>query len=510
MIVGPPKRTMDRPFALVVPGHRRIDIITEAGEYSAQGPGRVRDLLERFAGYVLYCDTGISDLRRTTGALAWKAETWRSRAVRMVLIGTEVSVISLRGTLAGSRDPFGDLYRAIHWLRGRGVSPAGISQMGWNLWRSTLPGPLSIDFDPGVGHEAVFGGRQECREPADATGRRTRTYSNMVAVDLPAAYPTAMASRPYALALRPVDASTVLDPSTSGLARARVLVPPDLPHPPLPVRIDPEIIQWQWGHIEGVWPWCELRAARDVGAEVRVVQSWAPSRSADLFGGWLAVVAEGRNLEGNAKRVVKAVANATWGVFGMRGDDTAEVRWTDDTGDRSYTVAKTTRMLPHRRCAHIAAETAARVRTRLLTEALYGFALHAVHTDTDGVIVRASAVTKGHETSPSDINGVPLNDWIIKQRMAKVEVRAPQVYRYTCGRGCGVGHAKWHYVASGVPPEHAPAVFEKIGKSGARFGVRAGDIVLPPGHAQETAQAQTLADGARALAGAIYGPGLGD
>jgi hypothetical protein len=385
----------------------------------------------------------------------------------MELDGTAVHVSSLRGALSGSDDPYGELVRALDWLCGLGVAPAAPSTMAWNLWRQTLTEPVSVGFDAEWGRRALFGGRQEISRPG--------TFKHMSSVDIVAAYPTAMATRPYALDLAEVATSSRLDPEVCGLALARVSVPIDLPYPPLPIRRTVDMIQWCWGSVVGLWPWCELAAAAELGCRVDVLRCWAPAREADLFGPWWELVRTGRELGGGAARFAKMVLNALWGMFAMRGDNRTMVAWRDDAGTKSYTVAAENRRLPHVRLAHVAAETTARVRTRLLTEGLYGVRGTPVHVDTDGLIVRSSAPL------PEPAGELP-GEWRRKQKMLRVEVRAPQLFRWWCSL-CGEAHADGHYVAAGSTPEQARHLFATTPAGRLQLSWRPGlDTVLPSAH----------------------------
>jgi hypothetical protein len=458
-----------KPVALVIPGHRRLAVCTEDGERLAEGKRAVEQALAYLEGHVVYVPRSLQAMKYTTGATSWTLSTWRGRETRMTYNPTGLAFTSLRGVLEESTEPWQDLQTCLRWLRGYGVAPASLSSMAWSLWRASLPGEVTIGFDPDIGRSALFGGRQEISEP--------REYAHMVSADIRAAYPFSMASGgDYALSLRSVSPQTVLDPSVAGLARCRVVVPTDLPYAPLPVRIAPQIIQFQRGMIRGTWPWRELAAARELGCEVSVDQCWAPRRTADLFGSWWPIAQEGRRLPGAAAMMAKSILNSLWGQFGMVGDDRAEIRWTDDKGETPYNLPLEERKMPHEWTAHIAAETTGRVRTRTLTEGMYGSTYRPVHVDTDGIIVRRSAPV------PSPAGDAP-GQWRVKERMARVQIKAPQLYRFTCGKGCGVTHIKWHHVASGVGPGAAPEFWRRQGQTGtgishlARF-----DTCLPPGH----------------------------
>jgi hypothetical protein len=497
VIVKPLTRPRRRSWAVLSAGWRTLVADGPEGTWRAQGPAQCYELIDRLADRTLYTLTSLTSIIHSTGAGCWTADIWRGRATRLYLDGSKASVCSLRGAL--SDDPAaacGALATAFEWLAPFGVYPGGIGSMGFNLWRATLPRAVELRSSYHVAEPAVFGGRQQIRE--------ARTYSAMKVADLVAAYPSEMAARPFALSLRSVSPTTRLDPTVAGLARAHVVVPVDLPYYPLPLRVGPAMVSWPFGIFEGTWSWAELNFAARLGCTVEIERSWAPSRSANLFGAWWTIVREGRSLGGGAGKLIKAMANSLWGTFAMRGDDTAKVRWTDDIGDRSVKIEQPARRLPHSQTAHIAAEASSRVRIRMLREGLYGTGFSPVHVDTDGIIIRSSAPL------PEPTGDQP-GEWRTKERMRKVEIRAPQVYRYRCEKGCGVRHSPWHYVTAGVPAANAPAVFDRVSR---RFGVSIGlgdrDIVLPPWDANDRPGLDRLGRLAEAISTDTYGPPLGE
>ena len=446
MKVGPLVRPQHRPAAILVPSNRALEVTTTTGTHTYNGAAKVHEAMAQLRGHSCYVLKGLTQLIHTTGALSWQCHLWRGRETRMVHNASGTSVTSLRGTLDHSTDPFGDLSMVLDWLASYNVPAGAIPAMAWSLFRSTLDHELTIGFDPQVGHAALFGGRQEAYRP-------TR-HENMASYDIRAAYPVAMASRPYALSLRPAHVKSQLDPFTPGIARARVYVPPELPYAPLPVRIGPGIITFQHGQIEGTWAWCELEAARSLGCDVRIEELWAPRRVADLFGPWWPIIADGRKLPGAAGVLAKAIANSTWGQFGMVAEQRAVRSWTTDNGRQSVDVQQPPRGLPHEYTAHISGETAARIRTRVLVEGLYS-GCQPVYVDTDGIIVAEGS------PMPTD-SGNENGQWRVKATMPVVEIRGAQFYRFTCGSDCGTAHAEWHYNCSGVPDEEAPAMFANM------------------------------------------------
>jgi hypothetical protein len=489
--VEPPRRPRWKPVALITPGQGTVTVRTAVDQYRASNRTDAYDLLSRFADHQCYVGGQLTALRHTTGATCWQASTWKGRATAMALDGTKLTVSSLRGALADEPDPWSALVTVLNALAAFGVAPGTITSMAWNLWRASLPGPIELYAPPEVTRPSFFGGRQWSRE--------AKTYKHQVAVDITAAYPHSMGARPYALGLREVDPRTTIDPTRAGLARARVLVPLDAAHPPLPLRVDRDAITFPYGLIEGTWPWVELAAAQALGYDVKVSKCWAPTRETDLFSRWWIMAQALRALPVGAG-LAKAILNSTWGLFAMRPDDRRTVRWEDEAGRRSVAVTIATRPLPHEGTVHVAAETSARLRARLLTEGL-SRATSTIHADTDGLIVRRSG----------DLPrlGEQLGDWRVKSDMREVQLRAPQVYRWSCHNGCGVVHPRWHYVCAGVPGPVAADYFAKVPPHAVRASVRGMEMVLAPIHvADRGAIAKALGD-ARALSSELFGQPLG-
>jgi hypothetical protein len=450
-----PKRAA-RPVALVEPGIDVVRVHTDDGATFYRGP-QVAPALEALAGHVVYCNAPVARMRHTCDARRWVARVWRERSPTAMRLERTI-VRPLRGALdstektqdasGSTENAWNELKRFLAWVEGYGVHPASLGTIGWNLWRSSLPSPVSFDADPAVTTPAVFGGRQEARP---------KRYRHMTAWDLSAAYPTAMTSQPYGSHLRRAAGFTAGDLSTelAGIAHASVIVPETLPYGPLPMRLDPRITDLVWyghGTYVGSWPIRELALARDLGVFVRVREAWVPSRHVEPFGPWWQLVIEGRALGGGAGHLVKQSANLLWGAFAMSG---AVTEWTWETrhgtGAARFLRSEADRQLPHARARHIAAETTARVRGRLLTEALYGIPYSPVHVDTDGVVVRSSC------PAPEPAGDGP-GQWRSKGMWPTVDVRAPQVYRHTCP-DCALHHRRWHYVTSGVPADSAEEVW---------------------------------------------------
>lgn len=480
-----------RPYALLRPGYRSLGATSSTrGELYAEGPNRCYELLKSLEDHTVYVSGSLRGLLLTTGAQCWQATTWRGRITSLTLDGTKTKVSSLRAIISDTPDPFRALSVGLEWLSDLGISPGSLSSMAWSLWRSTLSDSLSIAFSPDIGRAALYGGRQEIRE--------AKTFRHMVSIDITAAYPHAMGSEmaaPYASTLREVSKETTIDPERAGIAQAEVFVDPQSRFAPLPVRIADEIIQWQTGRISGVWTWRELDAARKIGAEVKVSRCWAPVREVQPFSEWWRVVLEGRSLVDGGSCIAKAISSSLWGLFGMVGDDRGDVRWTDDFGDRPVFVGKPPRKMPHAQMAHIASETASRVRVRMLLEGLAG-PYAPVHIDTDGIIIRKSA------PMPENSGDAP-GQWRLKMKMPKVEIRAPQVYRYECSNLCGIEHMKYHYVTAGTSKTEAAELFERVPQT--KIAIYGRDVVLPPGYSYDGDETERWSREARSVQAATFG-----
>ena len=480
MKISPLRPTRPKPVALLVPGNRELSVETVWGHSLYRGRRDVERALSKLSDFVCYVAVGIERMKQTTGATSWTMSTWHGRETRMTHEPSGTTVTSLRGTLEYAQDPFAELMKALDWLGEFNVNPAGISAMSWNLLRASLTDVVTLGVDPALASPAFFGGRQGIDQPG--------SYFMHKLVDKVAAYPTAMAARPVALGLHRVDPTTRLDPTVAGLAKATVVVGTEIDYPPLPQRISPEAIQFQWGVLHGTWTWNELAHAIDLGCEVVVEECYAPSREYDLFFNWWQMAQEGRQLPGAAAKIAKAVANSLWGQLAMTGDDRAEVRWTDDKGLDPFVVHLDPKRLPHEYGRHVAAEVTARVRVEL-SQALYETGVRAAHIDTDGLILP--------ETAPMPKNtGTGFGQFRVKEDMFEVEIRAPQFYRFKRNSP----DPSWHYVASGMNEHQATEVFRQKGRIATTISFLAEpDVVLPDGFSMDWSRNERLLAEAKAL-----------
>lgn len=496
MIIKPLGKTKPKPIALVTPGYRAVTITTVDGQRFIRGPERCYQALKKLENHIVFASGKLRNLVHTTGAQAWQAEIWRGRATSMTLDGTNLKVTSLRrilDDLPTDLQKFDALLEVSLWLAHQGVCVNSISAMSWNLWRSTLSSPVDLSFDARIGRSAFFGGRQEARQPD--------IYKDQVSLDISSAYPFSMAQDPYAGIMREVSKNTRIDPEIPGLVRARVTVGSKLSHAPLPVRIAEEAIQFQYGTFEGTWSWRELYAAWLLGAKYEVLRCWAPLTTVDPFSNWWEIVYKGRSeVSPDAAKLVKAISNTLWGMFGMTGDDRGLVRFYDDAGEKADLIKRTARRMPQANTAHIAAETTSRVRTRMLIEGLYGDSggeYIPAHVDTDGIIVSRESVARR-------VLGDGPGEWRIKTYMPSVEVMAPQLYRYRCGKDCGITHSEFHYVAAGLHADSARELFSSR-NAGVNISFSGVDAVLPVGPAFEPAMLDRYLKQAEAMRNIRFG-----
>ena len=476
MKVEPLDKYKPRPHALLTPGQRELYVETAWGKQAFKGRRDVTNALTRLTDFTCYVNGGLQSLRHVTSAREWVLSTWRGRDVGITHVPTGVRVTSLRNGLADADDPFLALTTALDWVRQYGIAPSSVSSMAWKLLRASLSNTVTVGFDPEVSSRAFFGGRQEIWQPD--------RYRNVRSLDIKAAYPTAMASRPIATSLRKVSTSTDLDPTVPGLADATVKVPITLAHYPLPVRIAKNAIQFPWGEMSGTWTWVELDAAKRLGCDVKVETCYAPRSTFDLFGPWWDLAREGRSLPHGADKLAKAIANSTWGQFSMSGDDRGEVWWADDAGLQAFPVDLPARTLPHKWGIHVAAEVTARVRTQTLLEGLTGDHAWVVHVDTDGIIVDASG---GLPSNSGDAFG----QWRVKETMNQIDIRAPQFYRFTRPDEPD----RWHYVASGQTHDQAVKTFTRRPDTMTKISFLSnGDACIPSTRADDLEARQRLLD----------------
>ena len=113
---------------------------------------------------------------------------------------------------------------------------------------------------------------------------------------------------------------------------------------------------------------------------------------------------------------------------------------------------------------------------RILADALYpgGHPSPVQHLDTDGFIARRGLDVGDGTDGPGH--------WRVKVTMRRVEIRAPQIYRYECGRLCCLAsHNPGHYIAAGIPSDAAADYFRRSRRTlVSTADVVTGEHTVPP------------------------------
>jgi hypothetical protein len=190
-----------------------------------------------------------------------------------------------------------------------------------------------------------------------------------------------------------------------------------------------------------------LRLAKETGADVQILASWAGYNETDLFGDWWREFSPLRTLPGYSGKLAKKITSTLWGQFALSDAPVETVRWVDEWAKQSVATPEQERHLPHRWIVHIAAETTSRVREKLYTEGLS--IPDSLYCDTDSVITSKGTTQPGEGWSKK------------KGEIRRLDIRGPQVYRYLC-ETCGEDHPQWHYCVGGVgSAEGAERVFRR-------------------------------------------------
>lgn len=182
--------------------------------------------------------------------------------------------------------------------------------------------------------EGYFGGRVEVFQKE---GEGLRYY------DINSSYPAAMLEdMPVGEALRfTEEPSPGVTESMLGFVRAKVIVPDDIPVPPLPIRgafeeaphANGKLI-FPVGNLTGVWEWSELKNAIDAGVEL---VEWGESvwyERQPLFREYVLDMYRYRDkslpgYDQGLADVVKIMLNSTYGKFGMKTLRKQIHRWDD-------------------------------------------------------------------------------------------------------------------------------------------------------------------------------------
>lgn len=342
------------------------------------------------------------------------------------------------------------------WLESYGARPMlSLGGSSMSLLRATLRRPFRTMAGTPPPFTWTMGPRQELPLYVNPGS----TWLRATHVDLPAAYPLAMADLPYGTATwRRLGAGQLARISfdernlyTPLVLRAQVQLPEGLVHGPLadrPIGIEnvphtsPERCELldgtavarfpTRGELEGTWSWDELAVAVELGADLRVIEGWALSNDGTQpFWPWWEAVQEGRFLHRFAGALAKGTANACWGSFVPSEGKRRLVR-----GDSSRTLPP----LPMRPPSYDLAE--------LITARVRGKAARMMHEVGEKLI-------SFHTDGAWLAQGAPAPDgWKLKARASRLDMQGPQEFRYWPR---GKPHAV--YTVAGVPRELAEAEF---------------------------------------------------
>lgn len=490
-----------RPVFVVVPNSDGLELVGQDVTYEAHGQESAAALLRSCSGAsragagaewdkrlrahdgkpILVTMSPYTALLDCVGYQGWAATKRHSRFTKIRFpMGRQGINITL---YPSSPHPPRAFFDFLSWGDRYGMRVGGLGSMGSQLWRSTLimPAPLDGFRSPDgsrdelgaeVARSAYFGARKEAPFPF--------RHENVTYWDMTSAYPSALGASALALSMREVKASPrhAFPADVQGVALARVSSGPPSPWSPCPARVSQHA--YMFGHFTerlGAWTLRDLACARDRSDYVYIERMWLPQQeSAHVFGpGWLGLVREARELPVAMRWWAKRALNATWGTFAIEPSTAETVTWEDDEGlHPTSKPAASPAETPLGDTLYVAAEITARCRQRLWDDALRGG--QAIYVDTDGIILPDGVV-------PSR-EGPTLGDWTAREHMAKLEVRAPGVYRFTRADD---PPSRWNYVTSGVPnnPDSQRWLFDHHSE-GTIYGSQAygGDqVILPPGDA---------------------------
>lgn len=400
-----------------------------------RGKGNILDELRATKGDAVYSLIPIDEVTWTYPEI-WTLYRFNGRSSRLETVaGTKIYNLSGYG-----RDPnqIKEFFEAIDTL---GVPYGSLSAMLMKSWRRFLPNSVNIFFEGSInpGQLAMRPGRRDA-----LPGR----YNNVVLMDMPAAYPSAM-QEPLPCILRP----TKPERHESGIAEAIITVVAKRGEPWSMVgELEPwnknELAIWFSTKIHGFWPFDELQEMEEHGYRIEILKAWKGEAHEDLFSAWFLWARSIRKLPGLSGMLAKYWTNRLWGSFAFKpGSNYTRITF-DNLGEPYLQRIPFSSPNP---AAHISAIVASRVRRRLYRD---GLRKNALACDTDGVIV------------PFE-QAATLRDWRRKEEMAVLEILVPEAYRYKCMRGVrnhlpidgclGCIGDRWHHVVSGILPNSQEA-----------------------------------------------------
>lgn len=338
------------------------------------------------------------------------------------------------------------------WLAGAGASPLGtLGSSSMSLLRATLDAPLwtSVPFASCPPIRFTLGGRQELG-PAGAPAEHAGVLRHF---DMRAAYPRTLARLEYGghwfrLHERKLEEHAELIDRGGRMVfcRARVRLAGEWPGPLVKrPRAEPDMLGFEpayprRGTMQGLWTYPELRAAREHGATVKLLDGWFhTSGQWRPFERWWREVEQGREMDGFAGLLAKATGSALWGQFCVSRRGRRQLMFYNSKGRK---VIKELTTSGGRRPAHDLAE----YLTGSVRAELYRFLVAAggrlcsAHTDGGWVDCR---------------DGWSYPDWRSKEQAVRLRVLDPQLLAYR-----RPGDEEDSYVVSGWPAEGAAELFE--------------------------------------------------
>lgn len=385
----------------------------------------------------------MDDVLEGNGAVTY----WKSRITGYLLDGHNVRV---PGSVFDC-DPAHALFALdswAAWLHELGSAPGSFAGASLGILKAVAGDEFyfASEAREKVPRSMLLGARQECKPGV---------YAHADHYDVPAAYPTTLGDLWVPLRYRHFTSGRTSPKATSGMvgfARAEVKLP-ELAYGPLPIALHGPFGATfpTSGEVAGVWDYAELALAAELGAKVKVRESWVGTGLSPTFRAWRDAVLTGRELtDPHARTLAKATAVALWGFFAASGER-IKVSFINGQEVRDEGTHREPSAYP------IAAHTAAAMRIRLYREALVHDPILA---HTDGAIFP---------------QGSPAPAWRHEGTYRRLEVLTAQNYRAVDTSG------EVTYCLAGVPAHNAAKVWrEKFGRfQASRIGEeRARDIPL--------------------------------
>jgi hypothetical protein len=413
-----------------------LDAAIDAGYEVWATDAAVWDLTMRGHGELLLYDGKPVRWRRERSSDAWPARKSDVRICR-IFEDDEIDEPTLLGALGAWADE----------LAYYGAAPCGsLGSAAWSLFRATLRMPVATAVGDVPPIRRPLGGRQEKRGENEVIDVE-RAYH----WDLPAAYPTVLASVMYGGRWRRLPGRELwLDEKRLCFVQATVEVPEELGLRPLPDRrpgpasrlfVLLEQMVFPAGRIKGCWALPELRAALETGA--RLIQAHAVyvhEGGWEVFASWGEAAQKIRShLHGEAKAIAKASANSLWGQFCLGSGVRARVRGAENRRRQVQRLPR--RTASRKRAPELGEWITASVRAALYLALRSSPSWQIAHTD-------------GFWST--DRYPGPELPWKIRDKAHGLRALGPQMFAWRPAPG-----APWEYHVSGAPRWCAAEIFEQ-------------------------------------------------